>query len=142
MALTIPAIRSRILSVLADELGTYTYTSNAGSSDTSTAFKIERGTYPLGAYQEPKVTGLECVLEPEIASPGYAALLGGDYVCAHQSRITLKQWDTTDTTLTARGLLLEEFGNLFDSPPVRIPRVEALGAPEQMIFTFTLPAVS
>lgn len=139
--ITLPEIRSRIVSALADELGTYTYTGVAGDTDNSPAIKIDRGAYPSG-YQEPKVTGLEVVIEPEIASPGYAARLGGDFELSHQSRITLKQWDPGETTLTARSLLLKEFTNLFDSPPVRVPRAEALGAPEQLILTFTSPANS
>jgi len=139
---TIPEIRSRILNALADEIGTYTYTDANGATDVSAAIKIENHISPGGFYGEPKVSGLEVVIEPEIASPGYSARLGGDFVCAHRHRITLKQWDSSADTKTARSLMLREFTNLFDSPPVRIIRNATVDSIEQLIFSFTLPVSS
>lgn len=146
MILDIATIRSRIELALDNELGTYNFELSNGGTASLPALQIDHGSFKIinGQVwaQQPSVTGLECVIQPEIASPGYAARLGGDFVCSQQSRITIKQWDLSDTTLTARSLMLQEFANLFDSPPVRILRNTMLDSIEQLIFTFTLASTS
>ena len=142
--LTTDQIKTKVVNALGGELGTYTFTDAVGGQQTFQAILVDRRTFQLTDdgqvwSQEPTVTGLEAVIEPDVASPGYAERLGGDFVNTTQGRITLKQHDVTKTTVFAKGLILLEFKNFFDSPPVRVVRTNKIDVIEQMVFTYTQP---
>ena len=137
MSITLAELRNRVATALAAELGTKTFSTTNGDA-TVQALTIDDGSVPVTSgvpwVQKPKKhTGLECVIEPEIDS-NMRTLLGGDFYLTHTTRITLKQFDITDTTQTARSLLIKGLGNLIDRVGPRIRRNTALDSVEQQSF--------
>lgn len=137
--ISIAALRSRLATALADELGTYTYKSAAGSTLSITpALKIEDGSFPLvqGKVwdQRPEVAGLEVVIRPQLESD-FQALLGRQYTLDHTTVITLKQWNLSDTVLTAAALLISELRDVLDSIGPRVVRNTSFDSVESQSFT-------
>lgn len=137
MSITLAELRDRVASALAPELGTKTF-ATAGGEATVQALTIDDGNIQtVGGQpweQKPiKHTGLECVIQPEVDS-NIRPLLGGDFYLTHTTRITLKQFDITATTKTARSLLIQELGNLIDNIGPRIGRNAAIDSVEQQSF--------
>ena len=137
MSITLAELRNRITTALAAELGTKTF-ATSGADATVQALTIDDGNYKtvggIAWTQKPKRhTGLECVIEPEIDS-NIRPLLGGDFYLTHTTRVTLKQFDITDTVKTARSLLIQELGNLIDQIGPRIVRNVDLDSVEQQSF--------
>lgn len=137
MSITLADLRNRVATALSEELGTKTFATRTSES-TVAALTIDDGSVPVTSgvpwTQKPKRhTGLEVVIEPEIDS-NMRPLLGGDYYLTHTTRITLKQWDITKTTLTARSLLIKELGNIIDVVGPRIVRNARLDSVEQISF--------
>ena len=89
-----------------------------------------------------KHTGLECVIEPEIDSNIQPLVTKGDYYLVHTTRITLKQFDVTDTVKTARSLLIKELTNLIDVVGPRIVRNAGVQSVEQQSFDLFINASS
>lgn len=119
----IATLRSRVATALSSELGTYTLTDSAGNTDVSTALKVETGTSEEsnGFNFEAKVSGLECVIQPQ-TEEDFQPLYGGQYTDDFTTLITLKQWDRADTTLTALSLLKKAIPDLI-APGGIAPRV-------------------
>ncbi len=144
MSITLAQLQNRVATALSSELGTRTY-GTTGHAQTVQALVIDNGSTAqvVGGhtwYQQPeKVTGLEAVIEPEVNSQ-FRPLLNGDYYLTHTTRITLKQWDPTDTIQTARGLLIAELKNIIDQVGPRVPRNSRLKSVEQISFTIFNPS--
>ncbi|MEL7495494.1 MAG: hypothetical protein AAGJ95_16240, partial [Cyanobacteria bacterium J06554_11] len=119
------------------------YTFASGS--TASAISIDNGVFQLlngEPYTErPSVTGLECVIEPEVES-SYQPLLNCQYFVTHNTQITLKQWDISSTTQTARSLLLQGLGGLIDEIGPRIRRNTVLDSIESQSFVVSIPGNS
>ena len=136
--LTLQELRDRVATALATELGTKTFGTTGGET-TVQALTIDDGSTAklIGGRrwtQNPaRHTGLECVIEPEIDS-NIQPLLADDYYLVHTTRITLKQFDVTSTTMTARALLIQELRNLIDVVGPRITRNSQLDSVEQISF--------
>ncbi|MEO1390224.1 MAG: hypothetical protein AAFV85_23065 [Cyanobacteria bacterium J06634_6] len=138
MSITLQELRDRVATALAPELGTKTFMNARGREEAVTALTIDDGNVKtVGGKQweqKPiKNTGLECVIEPEVDS-NIRPLLGGDFYLTHTTRITLKQFDVTATTKTARSLLIQGLGNLIDNIGPRIKRNSDLDSVEQQSF--------
>lgn len=138
MSITLQELRDRIATALASELGTKTYGTRSSSTEVQ-ALTIDDGNVKTVAgrrwEQKPiKHTGLECVIEPEIDSNIQPLITPGDYFLTHTTRITLKQFDVTDTVKTARSLLLQELGSLIDVIGPRITRNPDIKSVEQQSF--------
>lgn len=145
MSITLAELRNRVATALAAELGTKTFATTAGDQ-TVAALTVDDGATPVTSgvpwLQKPKKhTGLEVVIEPETDS-SIQPLLTNDYFLTHTTRITLKQWDSTDTVQTARGLLLLELRNLVDRVGPRIKRNTRLDTVEQQSFDLIQNATS
>ncbi|MEM9264508.1 MAG: hypothetical protein AAGA46_03195 [Cyanobacteria bacterium P01_F01_bin.13] len=137
MSITLAELRNRVSTALSAELGTKTF-ATSGGDQTVAALTVDDGSVPVTSgvpwVQKPKKhTGLEVVIEPEIDS-NIRPLLGGDFYLTHVTRITLKQWDITKTTMTGRSLLIQELGNLINVVGPRIGRNTTLDTIEQQSF--------
>ncbi|MEM7771974.1 MAG: hypothetical protein AAF327_15870 [Cyanobacteria bacterium P01_A01_bin.37] len=110
-------------------LGTYTF-SNASTTD---AIRIETGASPFP--EEPKVTGLEVVIQPSIDVP--INLCQGGYQQTFTHLIVLKQWDIEKTTLDDMADAIAACMDLGLKPanPVRQPRRTELDNIETLRFT-------
>ncbi len=138
MSITLQQLRDRIATALAAELGTKTYMVSGGSEQSVQALTIDDGNVKtVGGFrweQKPiKHTGLECVIEPEVDS-NITPLLNKEFYLTHTTRITLKQFDVTATTKTARSLLIKELGNIIDNIGPRVVRNSDLNSVEQQTF--------
>lgn len=142
---TIASLRSRLASALASVIGTKTYRLADGSTTTVDAITIDYGTAPqVGSETWNQIAeshdGLEVVIQPEM-QPIYVATLGGYYL-QHQTNVLLKQWSPNDNVLSARSLLMLEFGNEIDSVGPRVPRDGTFNKVEFQTFTFNFLANS
>ena len=147
MSVTLQELRSRIATALASELGTKTYMVRGGREVTVQALTVDDGSVKtVGGKtweQKPvKHTGLECVIEPEIDSNIQPLVTPGDYYLVHTTRVTLKQFDVTDTVKTARSLLIKELTNLIDVVGPRIVRNTGVQSVEQQSFDLFINASS
>jgi len=97
-------LRDRIIKVLTNELGTYTFANN--TSVPAIAIASNR------PYPQPgtSITGLEVVVYPRI-STNTSFLLGGTLL-EHESRLVLNQWDLTKDTTFAHDLLVAHLWDL------------------------------
>lgn len=146
MSIALAELRNRVATALDSELGTKTF-ATTGQDATVQALTVDDGSVPVTSgiawTQKPKKhTGLEVVIEPETDSTIRPLASKGDYYLTHTTVITLKQWDITDTVLTARSLLIQELTNLIDQIGPRIRRNSALDSVEQQSFTLFIPAKS
>ena len=147
MSTTLAELRNRVATALSSELGTKTYSVRGGGTTTVQALTVDEGSAKtVGGKvweQKPvKHTGLECVIEPEIDSNIQPLITPGDYFLTHTTRITLKQFDVTDTVKTARALLLQELNSLIDVIGPRITRNRAIDSVEQQSFDIIFNARS
>ena len=149
MALTLDSLRTRILSALSGQLGTYTWKNAAGSNiGSATAVRIVGVGFPtvngeVWAEDPAVIDGLEAVITPEVTTD-YQSRLNGDYELSHETQVILKQWDVTSTVLAARGLFIKEFSTELDTGAVgpRLIRNSVLDSVESITFTFQIPALS
>ena len=147
MSVTLQELRSRIATALASELGTKTYMVRGGREVTVQALTVDDGSVKTvggKAWEQKPVkhTGLECVIEPEIDSNIQPLVTKGDYYLVHTTRVTLKQFDVTDTVKTARSLLIKELTNLIDVVGPRIVRNTGVQSVEQQSFDLFINASS
>ncbi len=147
MSVTLQELRSRIATALASELGTKTYMVRGGKEVTVQALTVDDGSVKTvggKAWEQKPVkhTGLECVIEPEIDSNIQPLVTKGDYYLVHTTRVTLKQFDVTDTVKTARSLLIKELTNLIDVVGPRIVRNTGVQSVEQQSFDLFINASS
>lgn len=99
--MTLQELRAEIATILADELGTYTYSGGL----TTPALRVDDGLSP--PVEEPNVTGLEVVLQPH-QDMSLRPMLAGDKRFDESIFIVLKSWDVNNTTKAARELLIKE----------------------------------
>lgn len=104
----VDALKLEVETLLAGLIGTYTFTTDLGVQ-TTPALRVEDGSDPYPV--EPQVTGLEVVIRPEAAIAA-TIFLAGDRQFAFRSEITLKQFDISATTQTAREALMTRLGGL------------------------------
>lgn len=101
-------LREALETALSDDLGTYTFVTDAGSQTTpAIAVDLGDGNYPPPGS---RVEGLECVLIFRPETP-IKVLMGG-YEETYLVQITLKQWDATLTTVSALEKVLIALGTL------------------------------
>ena len=96
-------LRARILECMGDIIGTYSFE----QGDIVPAIAIDdKGIYPPAGT---KVQGLEVSIIPAVAANS-KPLIGGRLI-DHQSKLILKQWDSTGDTLEATIRLTGVLGN-------------------------------
>jgi hypothetical protein len=78
----------------------------------------------------PEVLGLEVVLEPAYAL-SYIDFASGGLIENPATRITLKQWDITKTTVIEASLLVRKFALIDRLSVVRVPRYRENGIIDQ-----------
>jgi hypothetical protein len=107
MIVTAQEIRDALQASLAGQIGTYTF--NGGQS--TPAIRIDDGSDPY--EEDPAVAGLEVVVVPSL-EVSVILMLGG-YQETYGTLIVLKQWDITQTAISALDGVLEaiaEFSTL------------------------------
>jgi hypothetical protein len=101
-------LRNILETALAEELGAYTFVTEAGTQTTGAiALDMGDGSYPIAGT---RVDGLECVIifRPEIPMK----VLFGGYEETYSVQIVLKQWDAVRTTLPGLDKVLEALGEM------------------------------
>jgi hypothetical protein len=83
-----------------------------------------------GDMQAPQVEGLEVVLEPAYAL-SYIDFASGGLIQNPTTRITLKQWDLSKTTVIEADLLARNFSLIDRRSVVRVPRYRENGIIDQ-----------
>jgi len=96
----------------------------------TTALALRNADDWVDAKQAPKVVGLEVILEPAY-NLTYQDFASGGLVQHPRSRVVLKQWDVSKTTLIEADLLLSKFALLDRRSVVRVPRHLKPGIVEQ-----------
>lgn len=124
VTINILELRQAIEAAIGDQLGSY--------GKDNPAIWVE---YPNAANPAQLPTGLECVIQPALEIP--ITTLQGGYQQVIRSRIVLKQWDETKTTLPAMLNLLEELTDYHLTDVIRIPRVNPMDNIETCSMTVT-----
>lgn len=96
----------------------------------ATAIALRNADDWTDAKQAPKVTGLEVIVEPAY-NLSYQDFASGGLIQRPRSRLILKQWDTTKTTVPEADLLLRKFSLLDRRSAVRVPRFLGNGILDQ-----------
>lgn len=131
------SIRARLLSALAAYLGTYQL-----PNGTTPAIRIDAGIFNIEVDGVPreippmKVTGLECVIQPDLGAD-YTALLGRQSRLTTDTVITLKQWDLTTTVQAAAIALIKALPDILTEVNPRVPRNLTLDTLDQQSFVVT-----
>ncbi|HEY9697013.1 MAG TPA: hypothetical protein V6D10_07105 [Trichocoleus sp.] len=107
-------IRDTLQEALSNELGSYTFS----GGQTTPAIRIEDGSNPYP--EEPKVSGLEIVIQPSIDIPVKYVLDGYQQTFAHL--IALKQWDIEKTALGYLDTVMDTIGQFAELKVDRVNR--------------------
>ena len=102
-------LRSTLITALAGQIGIYTFSNNLSTP----AVRAEDENYD----EEPKVTGLEVVIQLSLKTsiaPLLIGVLGGAYEETSTAQITLKQWDIAKNTRAAMDATLAAIFQLED----------------------------
>lgn len=125
-------LRSQILELLQDLIGTYRYSDGYTEPAIAVIPDDDRG------YEVPgngtRTEGIEVLISRP--APEVRHFLAGDRQLTYRWIITLKQWDSSKSLLDAIDILVQELDYLISSPKL-VPPNAALGIIEQCSFFIT-----